>query len=69
MDDIGSRGEEEKKRTLPPGFSQKHGQVILSFELKRLNIYVYVDCSTSSVSSVIAKLAHYFKEEVVVFFL
>lgn len=37
--------------------------------LQRLNIYAYVDCSTSSVSSVIAKLAHYFKEEVVVFFL
>lgn len=38
--------------------------------LQRLNVYVYVyvDCSTSSVSSVFAKLAHYFKEEVVVFF-
>lgn len=43
--------------------------MILSFELKKLNVYVYVDCSTSSVSSVFAKLAHYFKEEVVVSFL
>lgn len=31
--------------------------------LQRLNIYVFVDCSTSSVSSVFANLAHYFKKE------